>query len=88
MIIDKILDRFINKCPEPVMVRALLEHIFPSEQLDEWFKQTSVKQYERELLFSSVFRVLTLSGLPDHGLVICSILTFFTTLIGVFVYIL
>lgn len=41
------------------MVRALLDHIFRSEQLDEWFKKTSVKQYERELLFSSIFALMS-----------------------------
>ena len=41
-----------------VMVRGLLERMLNPEQLDEWFEQTAEQQYTRELLFSTVFRLM------------------------------
>ncbi len=36
------------------MHRALMENIFAPEKLDEVFHQAAEKQYERELLFSTL----------------------------------
>jgi hypothetical protein len=45
---------FIEQRPIGVMARAILERFFEPEPLDALFRQTAVKQYERDLLFSSV----------------------------------
>lgn len=45
---------FIEKRPIGVMARAITERFFEPEHLDALFRQTAVKQYERNLLFSSV----------------------------------
>lgn len=55
-----ILQRFMQKCPIPVMVRMLLERVLTVERLNACFAQASSKQYTRELLFSSVFELMSL----------------------------
>jgi hypothetical protein len=57
---NAILQRFMQKCPIPVMVRALLERVLTAERLDACFAMASSKQYTRELLFSSVFELMSL----------------------------
>lgn len=59
MIIDALFQRFIEKAPLPVMVRALLERTFHPERLDAWFDQTAEAQYTRELLFSTLFELMS-----------------------------
>ena len=54
-----IFQAFINESPVSVMVRGLLERFLNPAQLDEWFEQTAQAQYTRELLFSSVFSLMT-----------------------------
>lgn len=60
MILNEIFQRFIENRPFPVMARSLLEHVIKPERLDAWFEKKSQKQYTRELLFSSVFNVMSL----------------------------
>lgn len=55
-----ILQRFMERSPIPVMARALLERVLTMEQLDACFERASQKQYTRELLFSSVFELMSL----------------------------
>jgi hypothetical protein len=55
-----ILQRFMEASPIPVMVRALLERVLSLEQLDTCFARVSQKQYTRQLLFSSVFDLMSL----------------------------
>lgn len=59
MIINALFQRFIEKAPLPVMVRALLERTFHPERLDAWFDQTAEAQYTRELLFSTLFELMS-----------------------------
>jgi hypothetical protein len=42
------------------MVRALMEHIFAPDALDQLFEATAEKQYQRNLLFSSVVGLMSL----------------------------
>lgn len=55
-----ILERFMQRSPIPVMVRALLERVLNMDKLNECFKRATKKQYTRELLFSSVFELMSL----------------------------
>lgn len=50
----EILQKFAEKAPATVMVRALLEHLLNAEKLDQWFEATREKQYTRDILFSSL----------------------------------
>jgi IS4 transposase len=51
--------RFVEKSPISVMVRGMLERVLGAEQLDEWYARTAEKQYTRELLFSTVYELLS-----------------------------
>jgi hypothetical protein len=55
-----ILERFMEKSPIPVMVRAVLERVLNAECLDSCFARVTEKQYTRDLLFSSVFELMSL----------------------------
>ncbi len=55
-----LFQRFMNKCPVPVMVQVLLERVLCPEKLDSIFERTAVKQYTRTLLFSTVFELMNL----------------------------
>ena len=50
----EILQKFVEKSPATVMVRALLEQLLNPEKLDRWFETTSKTQYTRDILFSSL----------------------------------
>jgi len=56
---SKILERFCEKSPLSVMARGLLERVLTPERLDECFERVTDMQYTRELLFSSVFGLMT-----------------------------
>jgi IS4 transposase len=64
MILDKVFDRFARFSPVTLMMRGLLEYVFPASRLDELFRQHAVEQYEDELLFSTVVNTL---GLAVNG---------------------
>ena len=57
--LNPIFDRFVEKSPLTVMARGLMERILNPEQLDQWFDQTAREQYTKELLFSSVFDIMS-----------------------------
>ena len=54
-----ILDRFAIDSPVSVMARAAIERVLNPEQLNEWFDSTAKEQYTKELLFSSVFDIMS-----------------------------
>ena len=51
--------RFVEKSPISVMVRSTLERVLGADQLDGWYEQTAQKQYTRELLFSTVYDLMS-----------------------------
>lgn len=59
MIGNEIFRRFAKKAPVPMMVRALLERTFHPERLDAWFAQMAEAQFTRELLFSTMFEMMS-----------------------------
>ena len=59
MRVSTIFKKFMKKAPLPVMARALIERVFNAEMLDKWFKETAQKQYTRELLFSTIFDIMS-----------------------------
>lgn len=61
MILGKVFDRFARFSPVTVMMRGLLEYVFPPSRLDELFREHAAGQYEDELLFSTVVNTLALA---------------------------
>jgi IS4 transposase len=60
MLFEPLLERFAQGTPLSVMTRALLENTLQPEPLDELFERLAVKQYTRELLFSTVVQTMAL----------------------------
>lgn len=59
MLPESVLDRFVEKCPAAVMVRATLEHLMRPERLDQIFEAASQRQYHKQLLFSQLVAVMS-----------------------------
>ena len=57
--LSPIFDRFVEESPISVMARGMMERALNPEQLDLWFDKTAEAQYTRELLFSSVFNLMS-----------------------------
>ena len=57
--LSPIFDRFVEESPISVMARGMMERALNPEQLDLWFDKTAEAQYTRELLFSSVFNIMS-----------------------------
>lgn len=55
---DQILERFEQKSPFAVLVRSILQRLLPPDQLDRLFNDTAEKQYERDLLFSTLMTLM------------------------------
>ena len=66
MILGEIVERFIAESPLSVMLRVLLEQSLPAAEVDALFEQQARRQYQRELLFSTVVNLISL--------VVCGIL--------------
>ena len=56
--LGEVFERFVEKSPISVMVRAALERVLGADRLDLWFERTAQKQYTRDLLFSSVYDMM------------------------------
>lgn len=65
MWLTEIFERFIEKSPVTVIVRAMMEVFLAPEKLDQLFEQTAQTGYTRELLFSTLVKMMSL--------VVCSI---------------
>ena len=60
-----IFERFVEKSPVTVILRALMEVVLAEPKLDELFEQTAQTGYTKELLFSSLVKMMSL--------VVCSV---------------
>lgn len=56
---DSVFDAFVKKSPICVMARGLMEHVLNPEQLDKWFEETAEEQYTRDLMFSTIFDIMS-----------------------------
>jgi hypothetical protein len=54
-----VFDRFVEKSPISVMVRASLERVLGADRLDLWYKRTAKKQYTRDLWFSTIYDLMS-----------------------------
>lgn len=59
-VISTIFERFVELTPITVMVRAIMERVFAPAALDQLFEETADRQYQRELLFSTVVGLMSL----------------------------
>ncbi len=56
--LGEVFERFVEKSPISVMVRASLERVLGADRLDLWYERTAQKPYTRALLFSSVYDLM------------------------------
>jgi hypothetical protein len=54
-----IFDAFVKASPVSVMARGVMERFLNPDRLNAWFKEVSDKQYTRDLLFSTLFDLLS-----------------------------
>ncbi len=54
-----VFERFVEKSPISVMVRAAFERVLGADRLDQFYERTAQKQYTRDLLFSSVYDLMS-----------------------------
>lgn len=57
--LGKVCERFVEKSPISVRVRASIERVLGADRLELWFERPAQKQYTRELLFSSGYDLMT-----------------------------
>jgi hypothetical protein len=50
---------FVEQSPISVMARAMIERVLNPDQLNEWFDSTANQQYTKDLLFSSLFDIMS-----------------------------
>jgi IS4 transposase len=67
MLPTAILDRFVERCPAVVMVRATLERLLRPERLDQIFEDARHRQYSKQLLFSQVVAVMAAVATRTHA---------------------
>jgi len=53
--LGQVFERFVEKSPLSVMVRAVLERVLGADRLDLWSRRTAQKPYTRARLFSTVY---------------------------------
>jgi len=56
---DSIFERFIKESPISVMARATAERALNPEKTDQWFDNLPKEQYTKDLLFSSMFGLMS-----------------------------
>jgi hypothetical protein len=61
LMLQEVFTAFVEQSPVSVMMRALVKRIFRPERLDEIFETHAKVQYTRELLFSTLVNLLSLS---------------------------
>jgi hypothetical protein len=58
MLPSGVLDKFIERCPAAVMVRATVERLLRPERLNEIFETHRSRQYEREIVCSELVALM------------------------------
>ena len=54
-----VFQRFVQRSPLSVMVRGTLERVLGAEQLKAFYERTAHNQYTRELLFSTIYELMS-----------------------------
>ena len=58
LLLGETFERFLQNAPISVMFRALLERTIDPTEIDRLFEQTTTRQYTREILFSSIVKLM------------------------------
>jgi hypothetical protein len=66
MILSSVFERFSKGSPVAVMARALMERALEPKALDALFRERAKRQYEKELLFSSLVDLMALVVCGAH----------------------
>jgi len=64
--LNSVFKPFVEKSPISVMARAVVERVLNPDQLNEWFDRTADEQYTKDLLFASLFDIMSLVVLGSH----------------------
>jgi len=59
MVFGKMLQQVITKAPVCIMAQVALQSLMSTEQLNQLFKRTAQKQYTKNILFSTMTRLLS-----------------------------
>jgi hypothetical protein len=59
LMLNPIFEPFAEKSPISVMARGMLERVLNPDQLNQWFNATAKEQYTKDLLFSSIFDLMS-----------------------------
>lgn len=59
MKLSRVFGAFVKESPICVMIRGSIERFLDPARLDEWFEQQADRQYTRDLLFSTVFDIMS-----------------------------
>ena len=51
---------FVEESPISIMARGMIERVLNPDQLNQWFNATANNQYTKDLLFSSLFDIMSL----------------------------
>ena len=57
--LSSVFKPFVEKSPISVIARGMMERILNPGQLDQWFNKTAKDQYTKDLLFSTVFDIMS-----------------------------
>ena len=57
--LSPIFKSFVEQSPISVMARGIMERVLNPDQLNEWFDSTANEQYTKDLLFSSIFDIMS-----------------------------
>ncbi len=66
MLPKSVLDRFVQRCPAAVMVRATLENLLRPERLNQIFEDTAQRQYLKTLMFSDLVALMSAVATRTH----------------------
>jgi IS4 transposase len=66
LVLGEIFDRFVEESPISVMGVGMVERVLSAEKIDRIFNKISEVQYTRELLFSTVFELLSYAVFRIH----------------------
>lgn len=56
--LSKVYQRFVDQAPVCVMVRLAMERALGDEAVDQLFRETADRQYQKQLLFSTVLKLM------------------------------
>lgn len=57
--LSPIFKNFVKESPISVMARGMMERVLNPSQLDQWFNTTAKQQYTKDLMFSTVFDLMS-----------------------------